>query len=126
MVAGLPGSGKSYWAKAQVSETTYLVDDPKSQDEIPTINFLKENGYSTLIVVDPWFCVSSIRMNAEKSILERYNISPEWIFFENDVEACVRNVIIRNDGRKVTDFIKNVSQKYEIPDNLNAIPVWRG
>jgi hypothetical protein len=130
MVAGLPGSGKTTWAKNR-GDRSFLVDDPRETKELPSLEFLTQKKYEEIVIVDPWFCLEFNRKNAEKIVKNAYGIEPEWVFFENDTENCFYNVMIRNDGRMVLEFIKNISKKYEIPNEIfgrpvTVLPVWKG
>ena len=125
-LVGLPGSGKTEVANnlcrlhtrwdlsvrfvnKYIPSTVIVVDDIKSLDELPA-----PEEYELLIITDPYFCITSTRNMADTFLRLRYG-SVEWRFFPNDPEKCRRNVAHRNDGRKVDDFITQLSKVYE-PD----------
>ncbi len=116
-IVGLPGSGKTYYANT--FKNVLLLDD------IFDLSYLPEEMIQDIIITDPFFCHEHIRNLAQNVLESKYNVTPEWYFFENDPESCIANVIKRNDGRKVFDFIKMLSQKYVIPCEYTPIPVWK-
>ena len=121
-LVGLPGSGKSavannlclLYTRLDLSarftpSKVIIVDDIKSLDELPS-----PEECELLIITDPYFCITSTRNMADTFLRLRYG-SVEWRFFPNDPEKCRRNVAYRNDGRKVDDFITQLSKVYD-PD----------
>jgi len=59
-----------------------------------------------------------------QDMLELYGREYECIWFENDPEACLKNVRTRNDGREVESSIKILSKMY-VPGK-SAIPCYQG
>jgi hypothetical protein len=120
LVAGLPGSGKSTLAKQVLQQGGFLLDDPVRPDEI--------DGFTAdhVVICDINLCVHRVRQAALAQLHKRYpGATIEWIFFENDPEACLVNVMARNDGRVVHDAIGVMSLLYTIPEGMAPIPVYK-
>lgn len=123
MVVGLPGSGKTHYVLnlLKTSHQGYLMFDDIN-DTHQFIDGLSKN--KNCIVVDPHFCADKPRELAHR-IAKFYLAEVEWIFFENDPEQCLKNVLVRNDGRLVQGFIKQYSKKYTIPKDAKIIKVFK-
>jgi tRNA uridine 5-carbamoylmethylation protein Kti12 len=119
-IVGLPGCGKTHYASklAKSSNNAHIIDDIKSISDLP------ENGkYTDIIITDPYFCMDTVRELALTHLTNKYT-SIEWVFFENDPEKCITNVLHRNDGRKVREIIRVLSKKYNPPvDKIK--PIWQ-
>lgn len=123
-VVGLPGSGKTHLAKELAKNGYELFDDVGTETaKEDVINCLKDG--KDCIIVDPHFCSIGAREAAQK-IAEKFSADINWIFFENNPEACLKNIMLRDDGRKVENFIKSLSKVYSIPEKEKAIPVYKG
>lgn len=117
-IVGLPGSGKTILA----DRLAYDLEQPHIVDDIQAISQLPEDGvFTDVIVIDPYFCVGTIREQAHAILVAKYD-EVVWIFFENNVEKCIVNVRHRNDGRKVEGLIRFLSQAYQIPDQTSGLP----
>lgn len=114
-IVGLPGSGKTTWAKNQ--NDGFVVDDPKFIEEIKIA--IDQNN--KVYVVDPHLVLDHFRKLAEQAELGVDEV--QWIFFENNPNACWENVKNRNDGREVRGMIFCYSQLYHPPKNV--IPVYK-
>lgn len=110
LIVGLPGSGKTYLGKT----FPYFIDDPK---DLPNLE-LKD-----VAIADPNFCISSVRDSAIR-YLEGLGFQVECLFFENDPQKCLHNVIIRNDGRVVESTIYNLSKLYHIPNDVKILEIF--
>lgn len=97
-----------------------LIDDIKSVDELPA-----EGSYDIVVITDPNFCRTEVRKNAEIFLFLRYGHEIEWFFFENAPEKCKKNVLYRDDGRKVNSFIDMLSKEYIIPEGITPVPIWQ-
>jgi hypothetical protein len=126
-IVGLPGSGKTYLAKSylatnlQFSKNWKLYDDPV--DLAKMIQDVK-NGWS-LIVTDPHLCWERNRSIAQ-ILMENAGAEVEWTFFENNPAACKRNVVKRNDNRRVDSFIDLLSKNYVVPTGVINCEVYKG
>ncbi len=124
-IVGLPGSGKTHLANRinRDNNNRYtIVDDPTNFNTqiVPLLNDGRD-----IIITDPHLCVDKNRESAKNkvhSINDKYKI--EWIFFENDPIKCLRNIEHRSDGRKVKNYINQLSKSYIIPDNSTIIEIW--
>jgi hypothetical protein len=120
-VVGLPGSGKTHWAQAQPH--SHVCDDPKHVSELPSVDWLIQNNQD-LIITDPWFCDGEVRHSCESHIKRLYGVPPDWVFFENDPEQCMMNVLLRQDGRQVRSMIVDLTKRYQIPDRSRVLRVY--
>ncbi len=124
LVVGLPGSGKTQYAHARASrEGLVLVDDPTGLEALDVLE--SRSG----IVTDPHLCCSETRAKAEHTLRKRFpGVVLEWVFFENDPDACFANVGRRQkagDSRMVAGMIWGASKRYQIPEGVLVLPVWR-
>lgn len=121
-IVGLPASGKTYYARQLETQNpgSILIDDPRNWEEIRTV--IAGFKTKTFIITDPWLCLDRNRVLAE-SKLNKLGFKVEWIFFENDPQACKAN-----DYRRETNSISDISwfsSQYTIPENAKVIPVWK-
>lgn len=118
LITGLPGSGKSYLARTKYSSLPRL-DDPMHKDALD--NFLKENDGKDIVITDPWLCHSGRRL-AAATFLDVLGYDVEFIFFENNIDKCKRNLQYRNDGRVINNLeVFN----YEIPEGTEVLTIWQ-
>lgn len=126
LVVGLPGSGKTHHAKECVASlcrgglSAILIDDPKSKEELQGLG-----KHHVVYITDPHLCKYEARVQAVKYLKELY---PEAVirykFFENDPVQCRKNVLYRNDGRKVDQMIEMLSKVYTLPTKGQLCRVW--
>ncbi|MFA5491217.1 MAG: hypothetical protein WC284_18710 [Candidimonas sp.] len=115
LIIGLPGSGKTHLGKTLSEQLGCpFIDD------IVDINGLPD--HDPFIVSDIACCDGNVARLAIEYMEARFGCEVEVIYFVNDPEQCLRNVERRNDGRLVTEAIKNYSKIYK---PINPIPVWK-
>lgn len=117
-IVGLPGSGKTFLAYqlAKDIDDCCIIDDIQSLDQLTNI----KTHY--LIITDPYFCFDSVRFSAQRILEKRGNVS--WIFFENMPFKSLKNVDLRNDGRKVRELTHLLSKNYRIPKGYIPKEIW--
>ena len=120
LIIGLPGSGKTHTANSMKDNNTIILDDITDITQIPT----RLEDSQTLIIIDPYLCYASCRFAASNLLLDRFHIPPDMIFFENAPEKALANIKLRDDGRKVEGFIKQLSKEYFIPTNVVARSIY--
>lgn len=122
LIVGLPASGKTFLGrKLALEQNLKLIDDPTYLSEIVS----HENG---LVICDPKLCRQIDRNCAKDFLKSKFpNAEIEWIFFENDYKACLKNSHLRKeqgDNRSVDRFIWYLSTVYS-PEGSCQIPVWK-
>ena len=140
-IVGLPGAGKSYYARQLASEiNATLFDDfkanaigncshfPFAKSYVELINGLRSGKDSIISDID--FCKTESRNEACQCIEHLVEgVEIEWIFFENDPEKCRENIIRRaiTEGRRQSgpiNALERYSKIYVIPDGSLVVPVW--
>lgn len=119
-IVGLPGSGKTFLANTMGEEGCVIIDDIVSLDQLPC-----DGDAKTVIITDPRFCITEIRMKADRFLKGCYTGSSRWIFFSNNPKACLQNVIRRDDGRAVNEFILALAKNYDIPEGAEIVEVFQ-
>ena len=118
LVAGLPGSGKTFLLRKMSEAGAACVDDIRELSELPC------HPVPWLVIADVNFCRQDVRDAAEFEIARRFGpVDLEWIFFENVPEQCRSNAIGRDDDRDVNADIDALSRIYDIPEGAETIPV---
>lgn len=122
LITGLPGSGKTFYSKTL---SGFIIDD-FSNIEGTVKDILSQAPKGDIIITDPWLIIGENRQSAELKIKEVYpDCKIEWIFFENNPKQCCKNLLDRNDGRKISyDSIFWMSKIYDVPENTNLMPVF--
>ena len=126
LIAGLPGSGKSFLGNQLARQIGGLFLDDICRTS--GTRRLKECFTSEMVIVaDPSLCRLVNRLCAEKMVKEHHpDCEIEWVFFENAPDKCWANVQHRNDGRIVTKYtIQNLSRVYIIPEDAEVVEVWQ-
>ena len=122
IVAGLPGSGKTTWAKEQVAllgNGAVLVDDPSVHDT-EWLRVLPSHTH--IFIADPHFCRSTPdklwALVSGKLNIPVDQIEKSWVCFENDPEVC------RTRARAGTDnIIEFLTKNYKIPADALILPI---
>jgi hypothetical protein len=121
ILAGLPGSGKSYFVN-QIKGIVHKIavfDDPIKGDHKNIVEVMKSG--QDIIISDPWMCDVRYR-NLAESVFKDWNYEITWVFFENDKEKCLRNLAHRNDDRVIERF---EAFNYTIPEGVNVKEIWQ-
>ncbi len=130
MICGLPASGKTELAKQIVSETQAELFDDLASNDIPDLVNSVQAGRK-VVITDPNFCHTNVRSLAQ-SLLIGLGVQAEeisWIFFENDKQACLRNMV-RRDGPytgpgSIKPDIDGLATIYQVPaDAADVRRVW--
>lgn len=119
ILIGLPGSGKTFWIENNKNKFDYIFDDFSRQED-----FLKKlpSLSGSICLSDPTLCKSS---NIEK--LENALNNGGWeyckIYWENNPEAALANVVARDDGRQISRrWIFDMSKQYNPPSG--SLQIW--
>lgn len=114
MIAGLPGSGKSFWAKKMAKKyKATIIDDPSDYEEIACS--IVNSNRTTFIISDPFLCFESNRNSVESKLKQDFpDCHFEWFFFEKDIEACIRNYSM-NFGKEISAEVLCFVEGYQIP-----------
>lgn len=109
LIVGPPGAGKSHKAR-EIAHGREIIDDPKSLGD-----------WCDVVITDPFFCFPHIRA-AAKAYFEDRGEEVEFIYFENDIEKCRRNIERRNDGREVKPGL--FCSGYAIPEGVEVLEIY--
>lgn len=138
-LGGLPGSGKTYYARKLESEGWIFHDDFQSCAPGDSRNFRDSRHYSDLvsdlrggqrcIVADIRVIHDEYRRGAEAALRKDVgNVPTELHLFENDPERCAENVRKAGDDRRMKPRLDNIefwSMHYSAPSDAVLHPVWR-
>jgi len=123
-IVGLPGSGKTHYAKEH--PLGLLFDDPAvSSDTFDAFKTAVKSGQDVTIT-DVYMVESIARVLALITVMVwNQDADIEWLYFENNPEACIANVLRRNDDRIVsTEFVTEASKHYDVPDYVKLLPIY--
>ena len=133
-IIGLPCSGKTTLAEKIAKETgCVLIDDPVAIEQIDgkiTGAYPRSNPQELIwiepncnyIITDPWLVREQARGKARK-LFQGFAI--DEIYFENDVDKCIKNMHYRN---KITGENRNINFKafeYELPQGVETVKIWQ-
>ena len=111
---GLPGSGKTYWARKLCD---IVIDDIVDLSSLPT-----SLGGNILGICDVNFCDEQILNKAFQILGQIYPGVPIRLFyFENNSFKCRKNVQDRKDGRNVEGTIHRFETIYKPPSSAQQI-----
>lgn len=138
-LGGLPGSGKTRYAKPLEQQGWILYDDFQCRAEGDSPRFRASRHYTELvsllrsgqrcIVSDIRVIHNEYRRDAEAALHQDVGSVPtELHLFENDPEQCAQNVRTADDDRRVEprlDAIEFWSKHYSAPRDAVLHSVWR-
>jgi len=139
IIVGLPGSGKSELVADRASGCPGVcVEDFMKGSRHTSHRFPDSIHYPHLIralrdgkdciIADIAYCDTGRRLEAEQILLaDVAELVIDWVFFDNDKDACITNVKRRNRTTLAHDLmmIEEFSAKYMPPQGVPAVPVWR-
>ena len=142
LIAGLPGSGKSYWMQTNTPAAHFFVVDDFMAHAFGEIGrFTYSRWYFPLVfalragrdaaISDIAFCDVERRKEAETVMTDAVeNLAFRWVFFEHAPDACRLNIErdAREKGRapeKRLQALEDWSQRYRIPLGVPAESVFR-
>ncbi len=114
LIVGLPGSGKTYYSR-QLEGTIF--------DDINDLSLLTKDLQGKITIIDPHFCCADILAKAKDILTKKFpDCKIDTVYFENDLEACWKNIQRRNDNRKISySFVKSLSSDYFPPENCRSV-----
>lgn len=126
-LVGLPGSGKTTYAKdVFVPEGFELFDDIgiSNQGIQALFDHLLEGKKA--VVTDIYSLTTEDRLRILRQLYSAVepDLNLRWIFFENNADACIKNISKRKDDRLISeDFVRYLAKIYTIPYNAEVLLV---
>lgn len=135
LIIGLPGSGKTHFAnyalkfKWMNDKKAFLIDDlSMNMDKCSEFNYEK---LDILIITDPFLCgidEETIKNKCErlfKDCMVKYTFFYNFIYFENDLESCLKNAARSPKPGGTDNFSRHLSKIYTIPEGAFIKKVWK-
>ncbi|KXV05701.1 hypothetical protein AD930_11250 [Acetobacter malorum] len=97
-----------------------LVNEPKFTDDIPA------DWPDDIVLADSRLCCPLYRASMTSFLareLPKHEV--RWIWFRNEPNACRANLALRNASEAVVRDIDTLKWEYEVPEGVDALPVWR-
>ena len=130
MLVGLPGSGKTTYAKTLL-DNAVLFDDPSASPKgLEALRKHIQEVGGNIVVTDVYAIKRDVRALADEKLRGWGVAQIDWVFFENDPEACIVNIKRRNEQeprfRLIPDgYVREASRQYEIPESFPVVPVYK-
>lgn len=139
VVVGLPGSGKSHLLAAYpvANPAALVVDDyhaaprhdsPAVEDgrAYPELVAALRAGRDAL-VADIAFTDHAARAEFARVLGAEPGVELEWVFFENDLPACLANIARRDRASRDAEewAARAFAPGYAVPPGVTPRPVWR-
>ena len=138
-LGGLPGSGKTHYAKQLEQQSWVFYDDFQCRAVGDSAQFRDSQHYAELvsyllggqrcIVSDIRVIHAEYRRGAEAALRQDVGkLTTELHLFENDPRQCAENVRAAGDGRRVEPRLEAIefwSQHYSRPREAVLHSVWR-
>ena len=134
LLVGSPGSGKSTLGLKMQNQglDCLFLDDISIQIKSSPCDFIYEQAISKnkthIIIADVNFCFSQIRDSAVFQLEKFFNLTVDIIYFENNLEKCLKNIKKRQlegDDRKVIELAQLIFRKYNIPHDITPILIYQ-
>jgi hypothetical protein len=128
-LVGLPASGKTFLGNTMKDIFNIpFIDDISMPGQLDLFEDNLKLG-KDIIVADVFLCLEIERLKATNYVhkfMQKLNMefTIEWIYFENNIEKCLKNVKNRADGRAVEGLIRHLTKEYKIPENIKAKEIW--
>lgn len=121
MLVGLPGSGKTHFGNGLGLP---FFDDLTENGGLDALLNLSDDA----VISDFGFLLETTRKAAVSKLLTQFPDSTfEWVVWENDPEACFKNIVRRNDGRNLSiDTLRVLSKLYTYPSTEEIRSVYDG
>lgn len=128
LVIGLPGSGKTSWARQRIAEAFFqghrqaLIDDPTDLGTVASeLAKARAAGAEVVYVCDPNFCAGET-VRAAQEWFQTGGYDVESVYFQNDPQQCLRNAMqAEREHKAVHGAILMWARVYAPPED--ALPV---
>lgn len=118
LLIGIPGAGKTHWLQDKNLSQNCVLDDMSQLDNPLKLldEAIRNPQIKNIYIADVNFLELSVLKKAESIIKndmgnQQYNMN--YIVFKSNKQISEHNVILRNDGRKVSGTIQRFYKKYE-------------
>ncbi len=122
LLAGLPGSGKSYFASEM---GVSFLDDISQNGGLFRLQF--DDSVTQVVIIDYGFIFEHVREQAENLLKDKFpGCSIKWHAWVNDPVSCWNNIQNRKDGRVISiNSLRFAATKYTYPKNAVMHQVYR-
>ncbi|MBN9521927.1 AAA family ATPase [bacterium] len=138
VVVGLPGSGKTHLLdRLRATRPGAVADDYHAAPHGDSPEVTASRHYPALVtslraglgcaVADIAFTDTGRRLELERVFrADVVGVTIEWVFFANDLEACLANVRrrCRESRTEEEEMARWLAPRYFVPEGVPALPVW--